>query len=76
MFTAAGDIEVAGTASPPHGGEWRAFAARLLQDGALEPSSGTGGTVVSSLPPSDEGPACCPVTPSKLAFLKAMTPSS
>jgi uncharacterized delta-60 repeat protein len=60
MFTAAGDIEVTGTASPPHGGEWRAFAARVREDGTLDPSFGTGGSVVTSLPPSDEGSGVLP----------------
>jgi uncharacterized delta-60 repeat protein len=60
MFAAAGSIEVAGTASPPHGGEWRVFAARVQEDGTLDPSFGTGGTVVTSLPPSDEGPGLPP----------------
>ncbi len=60
MFTAAGEIEVAGTASPSHGGEWRAFAARAQEDGKLDPSFGTGGSVVTSLPPSDEGPGLLP----------------
>jgi uncharacterized delta-60 repeat protein len=60
LFTVAGSIEIAGTASPPHGGEWRAFAARVGEDGALDPSFGTGGSVVTGLPPSDEGPGLLP----------------
>ncbi len=60
LFTDAGAIEVAGTASPSHGGEWRAFAARVRGDGTLDPSFGAGGTVVTSLPPSDEGPGLLP----------------
>jgi uncharacterized delta-60 repeat protein len=60
MFTAAGNIEIAGTATPTHGGEWRAFAARVREDGTLDPSFGIGGTVVTSLPPSDEGPGLLP----------------
>jgi uncharacterized delta-60 repeat protein len=60
VFTAAGGIEVAGTASPSHGGEWRAFAARVSEGGALDPSFGTGGSIVSALPPSDEGPGLLP----------------
>jgi uncharacterized delta-60 repeat protein len=56
MLTPGGEIELAGTASPPQGSAWRAFAARLLEGGALDPSFGSGGSVVSSLPPSDEGP--------------------
>ncbi len=60
MFTAAGDIEVAGTASPSHGGEWRAFAARVSEDGTLDPSFGTDGSIVTALPPSDEGPGLLP----------------
>jgi uncharacterized delta-60 repeat protein len=51
---------VAGTASPSHGGEWRAFAARVTEDGTLDPSFGTGGSVVTGLPPSDEGPGLLP----------------
>jgi uncharacterized delta-60 repeat protein len=60
MLTDAGAIEVAGTASPPHGGEWRAFAARVTEGGTLDPSFGTGGMVVTGLPPSDEGPGLLP----------------
>ena len=60
MLTTAGAIEVAGTASPSHGGEWRAFAARVTEDGTLDPSFGTGGMVVTGLPPSDEGPGLLP----------------
>ena len=54
-FGPGGAIDVAGTASSSAGGERRAFGARLLESGALDPSYGLGGSVVTSVPPSDEG---------------------
>ena len=54
-FGPGGAIDVAGTASSSAGGERRAFGARLLESGALDPSYGSGGSVVTSVPPSDEG---------------------
>jgi uncharacterized delta-60 repeat protein len=51
----SGKIEVIGTASSG-GGEWRIFAARLLEDGQLDTSFGSAGTVITSADPKeDEG---------------------
>ena len=53
-FAGDGDIELMGTATPPPGSAWRMFAARLQEHGALDPTFGSGGTVITRLPPEEE----------------------
>ncbi len=59
-FAPGGKIELVGTATPPQGGEWRMFGARLSEGGALDPSFGSGGSLITSLPPEDEGVGVLP----------------
>jgi uncharacterized delta-60 repeat protein len=54
MLAGTGTLEMAGTASPPLGGEWRLFAARLGESGGLDPSFGSGGSLVTSPFPAYE----------------------
>jgi uncharacterized delta-60 repeat protein len=54
MFGPAGTIELAGTASPPFGGEWRLFAARLSENGGLDPTFASSGSTVTSPVPAYE----------------------
>jgi uncharacterized delta-60 repeat protein len=60
-FPGDGDIELMGTATPLSGGEWRMFAARLQEDGALDPTFGSGGTVITRLPPEEEETNTIPI---------------
>ncbi len=60
-FPGDGDIELMGTATPPPGSAWRMFAARLQEDGALDPAFGSGGTVITRLPPEAEETHTIPV---------------
>jgi uncharacterized delta-60 repeat protein len=54
-LAAGAKIDVVGTASCGCG-EWRILAARLLENGGLDPSFDSGGTVITSADPSeDEG---------------------
>jgi uncharacterized delta-60 repeat protein len=60
-FAANGTIELMGTETGPQGGEWRMFAARVQEDGALDPTFGSGGTVITRLPPEAEETHTIPV---------------
>jgi uncharacterized delta-60 repeat protein len=53
-FPGDGDIELMGTATPPAGSAWRMFAARLQENGGLDPTFGSGGTTITRLPPQEE----------------------
>jgi uncharacterized delta-60 repeat protein len=53
-FAGNGAIELMGTAEGEAGGEQKMFAARLLEGGALDATFGSGGTIVTPLPPEEE----------------------
>jgi uncharacterized delta-60 repeat protein len=60
-FTGNGEIELMGTATGVRGGSWRMFAARLREDGALDPTFGSGGSVITRLPSQEEETNTIPV---------------